>query len=164
MAEVRISFTNCHYTLWWQYKIQENNMLRYISHLQNINICAFLQIGNTSGRFLLNRQSQEIKSHELPRIYFYYQLSYPCPLVIGVDGQPLAAFKFFCKLCYDFSSSHQVLWLLSGIVGYLLKVCIQNLFWPKFHHNGIMYIIFDTENILVRTSLNKNRPFDKYKD
>ena len=150
-------------------------MLRYICHLQNINVWFFLQIGNCpraavprrrlcSGRILLSRQSQEIKSHELPRIYFYYQLSYPCPLVIGVDGQPLAAFKFFCKLCYDFSSSHQVLWLLSGIVGYLLKVCIQNLFWPKFHHNGIMYIIFDTENIRVRTSLNKNRPFDKYKD
>ena len=107
MAEVRISFKNCHYTLWWQYKIQENNMLRYISHLQNINICAFLQIGNTSGRFLLNRQSQEIRSQELPRIYFYYQLSYPCPLVIGVDGQPLAAFKFFLQgmLCFQFESS-----------------------------------------------------------
>ena len=115
-------------------------MLRYICHLQNINVCFFLQIGNCpraavprgrlcSGRILLSRQSQEIKSHELPRIYFYYQLSYPCPLVLGADGQPSAAFNFFLQglLCFEF--------VLLGIV-IVIRYCGLSI--KSLHHKLIL--------------------------
>ena len=89
---------------------------------------------------------------ELNTISFIYSLSPGSRSGLG-DLRP--QLRVFDKVCHALSSSHQVLWFISGIVSFAIKNSHPKLILTYFHHNGIIYTIFDTEISQIGTKLTR---------